>query len=579
MVLTERATRLAPHRRRWGRLMDSSPVALVGLAFVVLTLPPVIVTVVRSFFTTDGLGGLGHGTLDNYKGLFSQADLGQVLFNTTVTSLVATVLSLVIGGGLAWVSERTNSPGGKVCQFAMLTSLAIPYVLYTLAWLLLFAPAGPINAAAGMLGAEGPLVQPFSLYTLMLVEGLISAPLAYLLLAAVFRSMDPSLEESAGVAGASLIRTFLTVTGPLMRPGVIGIGLLVFIRTLEAFEVPALIGLPGNIKVMTTVIYEDTQVFPPDYGSAGAYAAVLMVLIIALLVVAQRLTRRSSAFATVTGKGSRPRVTDLKGKRYIGTVAIGVYTVVVLLAPLFIVVWASFMPYYRSPSKAALQLLTMSNYSAVLTGPTFLPSLRNTVIVGVSAATGIMILATVASWLTLKRRVRGGFLLDQMGTLPLVVPGVIMGFALIILYLPVPLPIYGTLLILIIGCLTRYLPYGLRYSSAGLLQVHTELDEAALVSGATRLRSLRTVLAPLALPALLAGWIFIFMVSTEELSMAVLLSSPGSQVLSVTLYQQYVNGQTTQAAALGTMWAIALGGVMMTLLWLVRRRGQTQLYV
>jgi iron(III) transport system permease protein len=561
-------------RRLVNSVKSASPVALVGLVFVALAIPPIITVVTRSFYTTDLQGNAGTFTLENYSGLLSQSRLSEVLLNTAAVSLGATVLAIVVGGGLAWVAERTNAPGARACQFAMLLSLSIPYVLYSIAWIMLLGPTGPANRLmAAVLGAGHTVIKPYSLAGMVLVEGLIATPLAFLLLSAVFRMMDPSLEETASMCGASGLRIFLRVSAPLALPGIVGVGLLIFIRTLEAFEIPALIGLPGHITVLTTSIYQDTEAFPPHYGSAGAYAVLLMFAVSGLLIAAHRLTKRSSAFATVTGKGFRPKVTQLGRWRFVGTAAVTVYCLVGLALPFAIVAWASFMPFYTAPALSALHRVTLQNYATVLSQPQFLTSFRNTIVVGILSATVVMLLTTIASWLSLKRRATGSSVLEQLAGLPLVVPGVIMGFSIAALYLSVPVPVYGTLWILVIGYATRYLPYGMRYSGAGLIQVHSELEEAAAVSGASTARGLRSVLLPLASPALLAGWIFIFLVASKELSMSVLLSSPDTEVLPVTLYHQWINGQTTQTAALGTLWTLVLGGLTIAFLLLGRRRG------
>jgi iron(III) transport system permease protein len=562
-------------RRRWHEsLTRATPAPVVGLVIVALTIPPLVTVFVRSLYTTDQIGNTGELTAQNYLGLLTQSGLPTTLLNTASMGVGATAIALVIGGGLAWVCERTNAPGARLCQAGMLLSLAFPYVLYTIAWIMLLGQSGPVNTILqAITGSDSPVVAPYNLAVMIGVEGLVDVPLAFLLLSAVFRSIDPSLEESATVCGAGTMGILRRVSGPLIRPGLLAVALLVFIRSLEAFEIPALIGLPGNIRVMTTSIYQDTKDFPPDYGTAGAYAVVLMVLVGGLLLFSRRLTRNSRAFATVTGKGFRTRRSELGRGRYVGTVMIAAYLVLGLLAPFAIVLWAASMPFYVPPSMAAIDQIGMANFETVLSSPQFVLSLRNTLVVGVGSALAVMVLASATSWIVVKRRSRGGVLLEQLSGIPLVVPGVIMGFSIAALYLALPLPVYGTLWILAIGYVTRYLPYGMRYAQAGLVQVHEELEEAALVSGASTLQSLRVILLPLASPTLFAGLIFVFLTATKELSMSVLLASPDTEVLSVTLYNQWVNGQTTLAAAFGTLWTIVLGIFAAVLLAIGRRRG------
>jgi len=548
--------------------------ALMCLLVGVLVIPPLVTVVVRSFTQTDIVGNVDEVTLDNYRDLVDQSGLATVLLNTVVSSLGATVLSIVIGGCLAWIVERTNAPGATACRLVVLLSLATPYVLYAIAWIMILGPDGPVNGPlTAAFGLSAPPFEAYGLTTMIFVEGIISVPLAFLFLSAVLRSVDASLEEAAFVAGANATRVMRWISGPLVLPGIVGVGLLVFIRTLEAFEIPALIGLPGDVRVMTTSIFLDTKDFPPDYGTAGAYAIILMIGVGVLLYLANRLNKRADQFATVTGKSTRARRMDLRGKKWIGTAVIVVYAAVTLVGPLAIIVWASVMPFYAPPSFEALKTATMANYDYVIGQTTFLSSLRNTVLVGAASATLIIAIAAVSVWMHARRRLRGGQLLDQLAMTPLIVPGVIMGFAIAAFYLSVPLPVYGTLAILVIGYLTRYLPYGMRYSSAGMIQVHVSLEEAAATSGASSWRTLWRVLLPLCRPALIAGWVFIFLIASKELSMAVLLATPGQEVLSVILYQQWNNGQTTQAAAMGVLYTLMTGVVMTLFLVITQRRG------
>jgi iron(III) transport system permease protein len=551
------------------------PLSVLCLLVGVLVLPPLYSVIVRSFSSTTLLGTPGPATLENYRNLLGQNGLLTVLENTIASAAGATVVALVVGGALAWVVERTNAPGASLCRVVMVLSLSIPYILYSIAWIMLLGPDGPVNAAGRALFGIGNLIEAHSLTAMILVEGLIAVPLAFLFLSAVFHTIDASLEESAAVSGASTFNVLRRVTGPLAVPGVVGVGLLIFVRTLEAFEVPALIGLPGRIRVMTTTIFLDTQGFPPDYGTSGAYAVLLMLGIVVLLYLTHRINQRAAAFASITGKLTRPRKADLGAKRWWGTVAITAYSVVALVAPMGIILWASLVPFYSPPSWDKLNLLTLGNYSHVLGLGSFLPAVKNTVLVGATAAVAIMAISAIGTWLHTRVKAPGGWVFEQLAVMPLIIPGAILGFSLTAFYLTVPLPIYGTLLILIIGYAVRYMPYGVRYASAGMLQIHESLEEAADVSGARRWTVFRKVVLPLARPALVSGVVFVFLMASKELSMAVMLATPGQEVMSVEMYHLWVNGQTTQVATIGVLWAGALLVFMSALFWFNARRGRS----
>jgi iron(III) transport system permease protein len=563
----------APGRRAPARRPGGVATAVLLVLVGVLVVPPLVTVVVRSLTDTTLLGDVRGFTLDHFRDLAGPG-LGVVALNTLLSSLGATAVGLVVGGVLAWVVERTDAPGAAACRVLVLLSLATPYVLYAIAWIMILGPDGPVNGPLrAVFGLSAPPFEAYGLPTMVLVEGLIAVPLAFLFLSALLRTMDASLEEAAAVAGAGPLTVLRRVSGPMVLPGLVGVGLLVLIRTVEAFEIPALIGLPGDVRVMTTSIFLDTKDFPPDYGTAGAYALVLMIGVVALLAAANRLNRHADRFATIAGKSTRPRRLRLGRLRWAGTAVIVLYGLVALAAPLLVILWASLVPFYAPPSLAALPTLTLDNYAYVLDRTPFLSSLGNTAVVGVASACLIVAVAVVVVWLRLRRRARGSALLEQLAMTPLVVPGVIMGFAVAALYVALPLPVYGTLLILVVGYTARYLPFGLRYAGAGMIQVHPSLEEAAATSGAGSWRTLWSVLLPLCRPALVAGWVFVLLMASKELSMAVLLATPGHEVVSVVLYQQWNNGQTTQAAAMGVLWTALTGALMTVFLVVTRRRG------
>ena len=548
--------------------------AVLLLVFGYLIVPPLLAVVDTSFYAIDARGLRSGLTLENYAALLNRGDLAQPLFNTLAFATGSTILALVIGGGLAWIVGRTNSPLRGLGQAVAFTSMAIPFVLYTIAWLLVLGQRGPVNMLLmSWLGLGSPPINANTLGAMIAIEGFLWSPLAFLLLAATFRSMDPSLEESAMISGGGVRQTLTRVTLPLSWPAISSIGLLVFIRAFESFEIPALVGMPGRVYVLTTRVYQNTKITPPDYGGASAYAVVLMGLVLVALHFYSRATRQASRFGTISGKAFRPRVMDLGPWRYLACAAILLYFLVLLVVPLALIVWASLMPFYAPPSLDGLRLASLKNYSTILTQPGFLAAMRNTLQICIGSAAAVVLLSALASWLVVKGKVRGRLLLEQLGALPLVFPGIVLGLAIMQLYLLLPIPVYGTIWILGLAYAARYLPYGMRYCNAGLLQIHQELEEAASVSGASFWRTYRAVVLPLLAPVLLASWIFVFMLSTKELSMSVLLASPRSQVMSVAFFELWNNGQVTEVAAFGVLWSAALSAVTAVLFLLGRRYG------
>lgn len=307
--------------------------------------------------------------------------------------------------------------------------------------------------------------------------------------------------------------------------------------------------------------------FPIDYGAAGAYAVGLLAIATAGVLLSGWLTR--STRQTVTGKAFRPRPVELgRARRWVGAGIVG-YFLLTVVFPLAVLVYASLLRFYAAPSADTLKSMTLDNYRHVFTMPLATTALKNSLILGVGAATVVMLVTSVAAWVVVRTNAPGRRLLDVLAFTPIVIPGLVLGLALSFVYLRVPLPIYGTLLILLVSYCTRYLPYGMRYASAAMAQVSKELEESAMVCGASWTQTFRRVLVPLTSSGILAGWVYILVVSFRELSSTILLYSPGKEVLSVLIWEQFENGQFTTLAAIG----VCMVAILVALVFVAYRMG------
>jgi iron(III) transport system permease protein len=295
----------------------------------------------------------------------------------------------------------------------------------------------------------------------------------------------------------------------------------------------------------------------------------MLGLVLILLAGYGRLSRNADAFATVTGKGFRPRPFPLGPLRPVAAAVLGINFAVLLLVPMLMLVWVSLLPFYAPLSAAALKLVTLANYRIVL-APEHLDLLLNTLLVATATATLAVALTFFAAWLSV-RRLPGGWLADRLTSIPLIFPGLILGIAVMQVSLHLPLPLYGTLGILVWAFVVAYLPYGMRYGASGMLQIHRELEEAAAVCGAGPLTRLRRIVAPLLAPALAAGWLFIFLMAARVLSLAVLLAGPRSQTMAVAMFDLWSNGQGNELAALGLIWSLSMAAIAVLFYALARR--------
>lgn len=556
-----------------GRIEQKTIAAVVvGLILALLVIPPLYFLVVGAITMEEG--GQTRYTLERFSMLLAQRGILVSTWNSFVFAVGSAILALAIGGLAAWLVERTNAPLKSLTYLTNVIALGTPYVLYTSAWLLLLARSGPLNTwYRDVTGETGVLINVYGMGGMILIEGLLWSPLVFLLLGATLRNFNPALEEAARMAGATSWGTIRRVTLPLSLPSILALSMLVFIRTVEAFEVPALVGLPGRVHVLTTDIYELMhRTMPPDVGSASALSLILLFIVAALLYWYGRMTRNAEKFATVTGKSFRPNQIDLGRWRPLAGFALAFYFFLLIVLPAFILVWASLLPFYQTFRPRAFGLITLDNYRAILDSPRYISLVVNTLLIAFASATAVMLLTALSAWLTV-RKAPGARILDNLGTAPLVFPGLVLGVGVMQFFLYVPIGIYGTIWIIVWAFVINYLPYGVRYSYAGMIQLHRELEEAAAAAGATPMTGFRRIVFPLLAPSLIAGWLFIFLLATRVLSLPVLLSGPSSQTMAVAMFDLWGNGQGPELAALGLLWSLSMTCIAIVFYFVAKRGG------
>lgn len=499
----------------------------------------------------------GRFTLDGFHRAYASPGAGRMTLNSLGFALGSTVLATAIGAGLAFIQQRTDAGLKHLLFLVGLVPLVIPGLLYTTAWIFLASPhIGLINSVF-----HGPFgIRPFNIYSMwgmIWVQGLHMSPIPFLAVAGAMRGMDTSLEESALTSGATWRKVLRRITFPLLRPAIAASALLVFVKSLESFEVPGLIGLQRGIFVFTSRIYFVLQDFPIDYGAAGALAFGLLV--IALVGLAWSRGRKGAeSRATITGKAFRPRRIPLGKARPLVTAAVGLYAVIAVVLPILILIYSSFLPYYQVPSKNALRQMSLENYRQILNSDDA-TAFKNSAILAIATPFIVMAITGIASWFVVRTNTRGRGLVSGLTFIPIVVPGLVLGLAVSFIALRSPLPIYGTLWIILLALCIHYIPFGMRYAEASMGQPSKELEEAAMVSGATWHRTMRRIIFPLTSSGLLAGFLFIFIMAFRELSAAILLYSPGNETVGIVMWQRAQRGQFGELSAIGTVLMVFLG--------------------
>jgi iron(III) transport system permease protein len=549
-----------------------SVVVLVGAVIAYLSLSPTLMLFYGSF-RSKPLGVPGDFSLAHYVNAYSDSLTYQLLLNSFLFASGAALLATLLAATLAWIAIRTNAPLRKLFELTAIVPNIFPPVMLAVSWTVLLSPrTGLVNRA--LMELFGLAEAPFNIYSIpgmIFVEALITAPLAFLLIAAALYSMDPALEESARVAGSSNRQIAWRITFPIVRPALLAATMLNFVRAIESFDTPAIIALPARIEVFTTKIYREAiGAFPPNQNLAAAYAVSLLVITMLFVYFYRGLTARSERYVTVTGRGYRPTIIDLGQWRYAASALAGSILVLIVVLPLLVVMYVSFITYVHVPGAKTWALLTLDNYRANLTDVRTFRAFRNSLFLGVGGATLCMLIAALTAWVTTKSKTAGRGVIEALTFIPWAFPGTALAIGLLWTYVYMPLPIYGTLWILLIGYITRFLPYGLRTMTSTIVQLHDDLQQASMVCGASFLATFRRILLPLLRPGFIAGWIILATIYLREFSMSVFLYSPGSEPLGPLLYHFYVDGN------LGPMCSLALivSVVCMVLIILARRIGK-----
>ncbi len=562
-------------------------VAVLGIVLTLwLVLAPLATLVIFSFRLGNPWDPGGF-TLDHYTSAYSNPQTWSMFFNTAVLAGFSTAISVALATFFAFLTERTDMPFRNVAWGLILVPMAIPGLLFAVSWTFLLSPQiGLFNiwmrGITGWFGVEfttGPL-NIYSLWGMVLLEGLRGVTTTFLIMVGAFRAMDPSLEEAARVAGASGPRTFFGIFIPLLTPAIFGAAMYSFMTHLESLEIPLVIGLPAGIHVFPTYIFYTTQRYtPPEFGLSAALGASFLLVSILLVYAYRYATRQEGRFATITGKGYRPRLTALGKWRYAALAVFLLYFALTIAAPGFVLFWSSLLPVYMPPSWELLPDLTLEHYREVLFDGDVLDATFNTLAVALGAATLTMLLSLIVAWIIIRKRFRGRSLLDAVTFLPHALPGVIIAIAFMFLYLQPPLNqlrLYGTVWIIMLGLTVSYIAFGSRNMTGALAQVHVELEEASHVSGASWPTLMRRVVLPLVLPAFIGGWIWVASHSLRNFSVPLILATRENRVLSVVMWHTWEDGDPGQTAALGVLLIVALGVLTVGGRWLVSRMSRRQ---
>lgn len=527
--------------------------AIAGAAIIT----PIIIVMLRSL-TTGKLGVEMGISAENYLRVFLDKDILPMLYNSIFYAAGSAALGTGLGALLAWIVARTNTPGKTLVELLPLYPILMPPIMKNIAWILLLAPKSGIlnNLMQQLFGIEQPLFNAFSMAGMIWTFGLACVPLGYLFMLPVFLSFDPSLEESAYIAGSRPIHTMLHITFPLAIPAFLSAFVLNFLRGLRSFETPVLQGTPAGIKVFVSRVY-DSMALEFSTGLATSYSMVLVILSVITLFFYIRTTRFSDRFATITGKGYRVNVIDIGRWKYVTFLAVFLYFLFGILIPFVVLIVVSMIPYFDYETFMSFpRNAVLTNYFTVMNHPSFVTGLYNSLVLSIGIALITVLAGIVMAFTIYRMRAYGTKLFEFIGTLPLAFPPLVLSVGLVIIFLGTPL--YNTLWALGLGLFVAYFPYAFRNASGSIMNIHKELDEAAWVHGARWRHVFFRITLPILKPAVGGALFYIFVESIRNVDVAVLLVSPGNEYGPVTLFEYFRVGQWAEAAAGGVIYLLIL---------------------
>lgn len=538
------------------------PSLLLGLLLGYLVVVPLVILLISSM-KASGLPFDPGWTLSNYLRTYGSPEFYRLAWTTFLFAVGSAAGALSIGIVMAWLVERTDLPARGLVRVMIILPMATPPMLLAIGWVMLLSPrTGFFNDVLQWLfGLDGAPFNIYSLGGMIFVEALSLVPSTFLILSPSFRNMDPNLEEAALTSGARLPFMLRRVLLPLLLPSILAAGGFLLIVGFLVFDIPGTIGMPVGIFVLSSqIVYlaNDAPTGMAEYGLISAMAIFFLVILLTLAWGYQWATRRAGRYVTVTGKGFRIRPLRLKSWRWPAFGFVCLYFFLVTIAPICILIWTSLMPYQSRVTMDMVPNMTLSNHLAFFSNRRAMEAAENTFLIAIISATLVSILSVLVSWVVVRSRAIGRKTIDILSFLPIAIPGTMIGVALIYVYLTFSfLPVYGTIWIIVIAYTTNYLSFGSRATNGVMLQLHSELEEAALVSGASWTRMMRRVILPLTLPAILAVWIWVLAHCMRELTSALLLQGVDNKTVPVLLWGYWTGGEPTKAAAVG-VWLVAV---------------------
>ncbi|MCC6470143.1 MAG: iron ABC transporter permease [Alphaproteobacteria bacterium] len=551
----------------WRRSLswDQLVLGMICVLTVVMVSYPVVSVVLRSI-SKDDIGS--ELTLQWLAALFESGRSRDALINTVIYAAGSSALAMVVGVGLAVVAVRTDMPGGRWIGILAVLPMLVPPFILVIGWIAIADPnAGFVNIIASLaMGSKTTLVNVNTMAGIVWITGLFLTPYVYLLVAAGLSNSDPAVEEAARVSGAGRLRLLATIILPLQRPALLAALLLVLIMSAGDFIIPATVGLKSRIYLLPSLIWQNSNSFPPRPGMAAAQGLLLVAFGLVCIYFQRRALSRGGRFTLLGGKGATTIPFRLGRMRYPLAVVAMVFALSSSVIPMLAVSSMAFMKYW-APYAFTPKNFTLDNFSYILFKyPQVWPSARHSLFLAVLGATVCVLLAIALAWYVIRLRGRLSRVVEYALVLPLGIPGIALGLGILGAWIAIPGGLYGTLWILLLAYVTAHIPIAMQFVGSALHGIHADLEDASRVSGHSWLATLRRIDIPLMRPALLGSWLLIYVVILREISLVILLYNPGTIVLSVGLMDVWSNGFYPELAVYSLLLMV-LGLLPVALLW------------
>jgi iron(III) transport system permease protein len=579
---------MAQRRRDFvGAIADLGGGNAIAHFFAWLICGAIVILTLCTFWMTfiPGLPFNPGWTLSNYSDVLTSSLFTEVLPNTLLVGFGTTAMALFFGIPLAWLLNRTDIPWRSLFVTMIAITVVMPGLVKAMGWIILLSPqVGLLNKLLiNLTGSESVVLDVNSLAGIAFVQGLMLTPSLFFLISGPMRSFDPALEEAGQVVGANRFKILMRITSAVLWPAILGAAIYVFMTAIAMFEIAGILGGLSENKILATELFLAIQPSEQSsqirYGIAGVYGVLIILPCLVALYYYFRSVKEAHRYATITGKGFRPKTFELGRLKYPALAFVWVYLSLSVFLPLLVLIWTSLLPSLRFPSRSAISLLSLRWYKDVFLLVGGYEVIGNTIVLVVTASASVLFFSVMLSWIVVRTNLKTRRVLDTIAMLPHAIPGLAFAFGLMIIGILLArwapwLPLYNTVWIIVLANVMHSISYATRITNAAFVQVGKELEDAAIICGATKWTCFLRVMIPLISPSLVYAGVWTGLLVMREVGMALLLVGPRNKVLSTQIWVLWRQGNLAEASALSVVLVLIMALIILSVYQITGTLGQ-----